>query len=316
MAKKQSNPLSEETRQTIRSATLVSLGVIAAIVLCSVGMLKVYRYVRTYAAYCPEPPRIILKNRPVWMTDLMANQICDAARPTGGHSAIDGQMLRDIKSTLESNVRTNAWIKQVRQLRLEYGQRPGDTLVLDCEFRVPIALLKFENSFYLVDGDGISLPERYGAEHIGKIIYGSNGKVNIRVVEGISGGRPSLPGQIWEGDDLRAALDMVKGLFAKDYADEILKVDVTNFNGRVDPREAQIVLWTNHTPASQIRWGRPFKSTDDLAEVPTGQKLQNLQNIFLKYHRVDAGRPWIDIRFDSVTYPVAADSPPATASNQ
>ena len=314
MGKKETPKLSEEARKKIRMVSLVGIAIIAMLSLLSVGLYKVHHYVQHNVAFSAEPPQVVLKDRPVWMSDFLADQICTAARPKGGHSALDSQMLLDVKATLESNVRTNAWIKQIRQLRLEYRHHPGDTLVLDCEFRVPVALVKSGNFYYLVDGDCYALPELYTADQIGKIIYGSDGKVNIRVVEGISNSRPKSPGQQWQGDDLAAAIRMVKELYGKPFTEEIVKVDVSNFAGRVDARESQIVLWTNHTPATQIRWGRPIVAKEDISEVPARQKLQNLQTIFQRFGRIDARQMWLDVRFDRVTYP--SEPPAATASNQ
>lgn len=56
------------------------------------------------------------------------------------------------------------------------------------------------------------------------------------------------------GEDFVATLDMVEHLNGQDFADEIVKIDMNNHAGRVDPREAQIVLVTKHN--TEVRWGR------------------------------------------------------------
>jgi hypothetical protein len=294
--------LSDTARRIIRRSALIGSISLASVAVVGFGMYRLCRYVDRSVAYSPNPPKVVLKNRPAWMSDLVAEQICAAARPSGGHSAFDNQMLRNSKAMLESNVRTNAWIKQVNQLKLVYGDRPADTLVLDCEFRVPVALIHFRDAYYLVDGDGVALPERYSADQVTRVVFGPDGRMNIRVVEGIHGSRP-LPGQKWAGDDLTAAMDMIKVLYGKPYTEEIVKVDVSNFAGREDGRDAQLVLVTRQN--TQIRWGRPVTSTD-LAEVPAAEKLKNLQRIYEQYKRVDAGQQWIDIRTDQVTRPADA----------
>ena len=78
-------------------------------------------------------------------------------------------------------------------------------------------------------------------------------------------------------------------------------MDVSNFGGRVDAKEAQLVLGTRYD--TQIRWGQPPSSKNFFIEIPTAQKLASLKAIWSEYSRVDAKRPWIDIRFDKVTYP-------------
>ena len=94
---------------------------------------------------------------------------------------------------------------------------------------------------------------------------------------------------------------MVKILFGQPYAEEIVKVDVSNFAGRIDLKEPQIVLDTKYE--TQIRWGRPVNSKDFFVEIPTARKLDKLRRIREEYGRIDARQAWIDIRFDKITCP-------------
>ena len=43
------------------------------------------------------------------------------------------------------------------------------------------------------------------------------------------------------------------------------------------------------------------------------QKLQSMKSVVEQYHRVDAGQPWIDIRYDKVTIPKPASGQDAAA---
>ena len=281
---------------------LVGLSVVISVLLVSLSLYKVYCYVEKNVAHSSVAPKVVLKDRPAWMSDFLADQICAAAQPPGSHSALNRDLLKDAKALLENNERTSAWIREIRQLKLVYGKKAGDTLVIDCDFRAPIALVQYQGFYYLVDGDGVALPERYSQDQVSKIVFGRNGKMNIRVVTGIRSERPPYAGQMWQGDDLVAALDMVKILYDRPFAEEIVKVDVSNFNGREDAREAQLVLSTKRN--TQIRWGRPVNSTD-LAEVPTRQKLTYMANLFKETRRVDGGFSWVDLRFDTIRGPAS-----------
>src|SRR5258707_1206109 len=53
-------------------------------------------YVAKKVAFPSDPPRVVLVNRPAWMSDLLAEEIIRAAKPAGAHSAFDHQMLVDI----------------------------------------------------------------------------------------------------------------------------------------------------------------------------------------------------------------------------
>ncbi len=114
------------------------------------------------------------------MSDFLADQIMKTAEPIGLHSAYDRQLLIDTANALKSN----PWVRQVIQVRRVYDQGPADALELDCEYRAPVALVPWEDYYCLVDGQGIRLPEQYSADELPKIIFGPDGKVNVRIVQG------------------------------------------------------------------------------------------------------------------------------------
>ena len=275
----------------------------AVIVLIAGGVAfaLVERHVEKDLAFPAKPPGIVLKARPAWMSDLVAQQIATQVAPRGAHSAFDHDMLVEITRMLK----TNPWIMNVRSVRRVYGNAPGDTLELDCDFRTPAALVRTGNAFYLIDRNGVRLPEQYAANEVERVVKTPDGHVNILVIEGVARPAPANAGQKWTGEDLRAGLDMAALLLDpanQPFTHEIRKINVDNFNGRHDAREAQIVLTTCYN--TQVRWGRPLKATDRFIEVDPGRKLQYLRQVYEQYGRVDGKQPLgIDIRYDKVTYP-------------
>lgn len=241
------------------------------------------------------PLNIVFKHKPVWMTDFLAQQIA-ATIPRQSSSDFDRGLLVSVVNALHQN----PWVAAVKQVRRVYGQAPGDTLEINATFRAPIALVKWGDYFWLVDGQGIKLPEQFVAAHVPKVVIGRDGKLNIRIIEGVEDPPPD-PGLRWRGHDLAAGLAMVKLLYGRPWAEQIISVNVANYAGRVDPRQAQIVLRTKF--GTEVRWGRPINATDFFAEVPVSQKLKEMAEVMTQYGRVDAGQPWIDLRFDRITYP-------------
>ncbi len=273
------------------------------------GIVSLFRisqiYVERRLAFPTRPPKVVLANRPAWMSDFLNEEIIRSTQPIGLHSAFDRQLLVDAGKALASN----PWIKRVKQVRRMYDQKPGDTLEIDCDYRAPAALVKWGQYYWLVDGAGVKLPEQYTAELLPKIVLGGDGKINIRIIDGVSHD-PCESGRIWQGDDLAGGLEMARLLAVQDWADQIREIDVSNFGGRRDSREAQIVLVTRF--GTQVRWGRPPSAKDSFIEVPASQKLAAIETIYRKDSRVDAGQPWIDLRFDRVTCP----GPDANATAQ
>src|SRR5215218_7034807 len=121
------------------------------------GFVLDRRYVEHMIVPPTDRPQVVLKNRPVWMSDFLAEQIARTAQPNGTHSAFDHQMLVDTVSLLKAN----PWIQEVRQVRRAYGLKPGDTIEVDCDYRAPVALVHWKDYYWLVDGSGVKLPEPF-----------------------------------------------------------------------------------------------------------------------------------------------------------
>jgi hypothetical protein len=238
------------------------------------------------------------------MTDLLAEQIIRWAQPSGAHSTFNRQLLADTAARLQQN----PWIRQVKQVRRVYGESPGDTIEIDCEYRAPAALVRWGQTFWLVDGKGVKLPEQYSAAQLSKIMFTDDGGMNVRLIQGVTHG-PSDAGKTWPGADLAGGLELANLLASQPWADEIRTIDVSNFAGRKDPREAQIVLITEYK--TEIRWGRPPSAPDGFVEVSAAAKVAALEAIYQQKKRIDANQPWIDVRFDRVTCPA-----PVTANVQ
>jgi len=239
-----------------------------------------------------EAPTIVIKNKPHWMSDFLLRRIAATARPAGLHSAFDHDMLVDASKALAAN----PWISKVYDVRRAYRDKPGDTLEIDCEYRVPAALVKWGAFYWLVDRDGVKLPEQYEPADVPKIVKADDGLVNIRIIEGVHRPPPET-GKKWIGEDLSAGLEMVALLSDKVYAQEVLKVNVGRYS---NPREPHVVLVTKY--ATEIRWGRTPSELekDPFMEVSTAKKLDRLQRIYTQFGRVDAGQAdGIDIRFDN-----------------
>ena len=260
------------------------------------GVRYLHRYVDRRVVFHQRAPKVVLKDRPLWMSDFLADQIARAAQPLGAHSTFDHQLLIDVAAALKSN----PWIKEVRQVRRAYATQPGDTIEIDCVYRVPLALVHWKDYYWLVDSDGVKLPEQFTEQQLRQVIYGQNQQLQFRIIEGVRN-PPVESGRVWPGDDLAAGLTLAQYLWGQSFAEEVVRIDVANFGGRENPKEAQLVLLTKR--GSEIRWGRPVNAKDFFVEVSVAQKLEYMRRVHEQYGRIDANQPWIDIRFDKITCP-------------
>ena len=148
--KRERKPMDPETARRLRAVgkhLLIALVVFGS---CGAGRYSARTNVEKGLPFSEPPPAVLLKNRPAWMSDFLAEQIAKTAQPVGAHSSFDHQMLVDA----EKSLRNNPWIRQVHRVRRVYGQRPGDTLEIDCEYRTPIALVHWGEYYWLVDTEG------------------------------------------------------------------------------------------------------------------------------------------------------------------
>src|SRR5262249_51545767 len=163
MAKsKKAKPKSTRTPEQLAAARKLMFNLSLGLIL--VGSLTVaYAYTKRYverdviAAH--EPPVVVLKNRPAWMSDFLADSIATSVRPDIARSPLDHQLLVDAVDALK----TNAWIKNIRQIRRAYTNAPGDTIEVDCDYHEPVAIVKANGFFTFVDDGGVVLPERFTA---------------------------------------------------------------------------------------------------------------------------------------------------------
>jgi len=294
--KKRQKSVNPETRALLRKILLQCTLVIAFIAIAGFTFVGLKRYVENDVAASRTPPRIVLKDRPIWMSDTLAQQILRTAQPTSAHSVFDRNVLVNVAQAL----RISPWVREVHEVRRVHGDQPADTILVDCEFRAPLALVHWKDYYWLVDGQGIKLPEQFTQKEIPRIISGANGKTNIRVIDGVRHA-PVESGDPWPGEDLAAGIEMAKCLYGVSWVDELTRIDVTNFGGRNDVRDPQITLLTKRNTA--VRWGMAPGAKDAFVEVSTGEKLKVLKQVYADYGRIDANHPWIDIRFDKITYP-------------
>ena len=246
-----------------------------------------------------QPLIVVLKNRPAWMNDFLVEQIALIARPTGPHSSFDRQMLMDAAKALQAN----PWVRQVRGVRRAFTRRAGDTLEIDCDYRAGGAG-EVGVFYWLVDEKGVRLSERFTEQDVPHIQFGPDHHTVIRVIEGVRRAPPELAGEKWEGPDLVAGLTDGKAPVRSPVAEEIWRVNVANFAGRIDNKDPQLVLVTKY--GTQIWWGRPpgDNDVDSFIEVSTARKMRYLELTCQQYGHVDANEKWLDIRFDKVGRPV------------
>src|SRR5437870_12999817 len=117
----------DERSGGVRRALLNGLGCLLLAAALGAAVLASRRYVDRRIAAPVGPLRVVLVNKPVWMSDFLAQQIA-ATVPRAASSAFDHELLVSAAKKLAAN----PWVRDVHSVRRIYGDRPGDTLEVDC----------------------------------------------------------------------------------------------------------------------------------------------------------------------------------------
>lgn len=183
----------------------------------------------------------------------------------------DDRLCRKMTERLEAV----GWVSAVRKVKRYNDGR----FVIQCDYRVPVALVQYGQEHFLVDDEHHRLPGLYRADS------------TWQVIEGIAT-KPPVPGTPWNSADLRAALQLLKGLRSEPFAHQIAAIEIGNFKGRKNAAAAHVVLRTQHNDG-RIRWGSAPGT--EIEENTLRQKLAILRENYISTGRADAGHAVIDV---------------------
>lgn len=214
MAKKAKASVSApvDRKPQIRLALQIA-GVAAFVTLLVYGVRFARSYADAHGSTPPTPPKVVFVDTPAWMNDQLRERLEKVATPVVARSSLDGSLVQDVAATLSAE----PWVKKVRQVRRQFGESAGDTLVVDCEFRAPVALVQDDAWFWMVDGDGVKLPERFMKNELAKVANGQGLMgMTLRVITGVHEPAPQA-GEHWKGNDLAAGIELAKLFHDKNY---------------------------------------------------------------------------------------------------
>ena len=288
-------PMSPEAKAKLRRTAInvVAAGLFSAV--CVTGFMASKRYVEKVERRDAPPAVTLVGGPPVWMNATIHEQILAAARSDAASLSTDRQALAGHAIRLSDS----PWVKGVKSVRRVYGEGPGDTIEIEAVYRTPVALVHWHEGYWYVDAEGVRLPEKFNDAQV-RQMTAAGGRPLFRVLENIASG-PAAVGKAWPGKDIKAGLELVNLLADKGYADQIVRIDVANYDGRLNANESQINLLTRY--GTQVRWGQPPSSTAFFVEQKVDRKLEVMQQACRQSGRVDMNLPWIDLRFDNATVP-------------
>jgi len=218
---------------------------------------------------------------PAWVTEEIKNRVYAAATADADGVQIDENAASAVQRSIERLV---PWLAEVRV------QTTHNSIRIAGRWRQPIAMVTADKNKFFLDADLVVLD------------YIPIGELSIVTVDGLEfRGHKPVPGQVFSGDDLAAALAVLSRLGRMDAAvnlkkplmKEIASIDVANFDGRKNKREPHIVLYTKDS--TQIIWGAEIGEWQQHLESPDDDKLAKLYTYYQQYGTL-SGVKYINLR--------------------
>jgi hypothetical protein len=281
-----------ERRALIGGIALRILATMAPLAGLVAGLWAAHGYVQHHPGRGHVSVSARLCDTPGWMPASLARDIRSDVLPHEGD-------LRDPELTRQIHRRANAnpWVREVRGIRKLRTDDPARGVAeIDAIYRSPAArvLTPDGRSWQYVSHDAHRLPddvprwrasvprsgggtrEAYFMDRAELPAGARVVRVHYVFIRGVEAESPA-PGEPWPGDDVEAGLRLVKLLWKRPYAAQIVEVDVRNIGWRATRAAPQIRMvavddWGRRT---EIVFGR-FPHPDGDWVVPTECKLAKL----------------------------------------
>lgn len=164
-----------------------------------------------------------------------------------------------------------------------FRRKPGGTITIDGDWRIPAGVARVGSWEYLVSQDGALLPIRYPAGAAG----------DLPVILNPYTGPPKRAdgaaeyGAIWAGGDIPAAIALIEALRVSGHEADVAAIDVSRY-----VREGLLTIIT--PSGGRVVWGAP-PGAGAPGEVTDAIKLERFEKLFSDPTWLGADRPPIEI---------------------
>ena len=216
--------------------------------------------------YRNNPPitDVVLAEPPEWLDEEATEQIRRTVLDLAAKDRTDPKLPAKAVAALSKSI----WIKRIPPAGIVNDRR--GRLIINCEYRKPLAMVTGPTVLVRVAADGLVLPGKYKRT-------ASEAKLYRRIL-GVTTEAPKA-GAKWEAADLQAGVALLKLIDPRPFGSEITAVDVSNYKGRKNPTKAHLVLMTDEQ--AYLYWGRAI-GTEGRLEADHLTKLKNLNALFLQ----------------------------------
>ncbi len=271
------------------------LKLVAIICILSVTGLCLFfldRYVKTVVPVAEIKGPVELANPPDWVSPELKQRIISTAGAGRGSFRLDS----DASRTVAKNLVSFAWLEEFQV------QTTHKAIRIEAEYRKPVALIKNDTRKFYVD------------ENLVVLDYMPMPELPIVLVKGVESLTVPPVGRPWQRDDLKAAVALLTLLHKMDamvasgepLLTQIQAVDVSNFQGRREPREPHILLYA--LDDTQIIWGAEPGSSQQYMEAREDEKLAMLYSFYEENGTLANRVKYIELRYPRKKVPQPLNS--------
>jgi len=247
---------------------LIVIGIIAV---AGVGLKYLEGYVKDVNRQRQVQLSVELAHTPAWAGPELIEQVCLST----GVKSDDFLLNDDLVKQWAAHLSDNPWVKEIHHIQKRYDGR----IVIDCELRRPIAMVRQHNRNVFVDSQGMVLPEMEVYGHLVQL----QGELS----------RLPEPGHIVSSKSVKAGLDVLNLIRQVDEQlpgkerlwSQLFVMDVSNYEGRVDKSRPHLRLYTKNQ--TEIRWGAALGRERPYYEAPPKSKLASLYRAFKQTGSLD-----------------------------
>lgn len=246
-----------------------------------VGFSFLERYVEEKSFVSDQIVHVELADVPAWLSDQLKEKVLAAARGDDEDLRLDENAARSMQQNIAREV---VWLDEVKV------QRTHDGFHIEGQWRKPVALVKSGLRQFYVDAEQVVLD------------FVQMPHLPIVEVKGLSLITKTPPlGEVWQRDDLAAAIAILEMLKRRDEIEasekpllgEIHRIDVSNFNGRENTRHAHIILYAKDN--TEIIWGAEVGKWQRYLESTDEQKLAKLYGYYKEYGTLSGEAKYINL---------------------
>ncbi len=269
------------------------LAIVCIIIGIVVGLMSLEKYVKKTIPVRQGAGDLVLADVPLWVSDQLKEKVYTIATAKGSNVGLDDEAVASVQRNIEELV---PWLDEVTV------RATHNILRVEARWRKPIALVKSGLIKFYVDAEQVVLD------------YMQMPDLPIVEIKGLPPVTKIPPlGEVWQRNDLAAAVMILNRL---DHMDrsltpdkpllfEIDRIDVCNFNGRKNNRQAHIILYSKDN--TEIIWGAEVGKWQRHLESTDQEKLAKLYDYYKDYGSLSGGAKYIILRDPRYKIPLPID---------